>query len=129
MSIVLKFRDGAMKTSTASLLIAMGLVLASCSRPINVTEMAANFRDKVSADASVAAARRAMRPIPNEYGGDRPRPKAPAPGPVGPDGKPEAPEGALIPGGPVNPGPAATPTAAAPPVVYYYPAPVAAPAQ
>ena len=126
MSDVMRLRDGAMKTSAASLLVLASLVLAGCSRPLNVVEMATNFRDKVSSDAATAAAKRAMTPIPREYGGDRPRPK-PAPGPVGPDGKPEVPECALIPGGPVNPGPAAPTVAAAPPVVYYYPAPVAAP--
>ena len=124
MSIVVRFRDGAMKISTAGLVVLSGLILVGCSRPLNMVEMATNFRDKVSSDAATAAAKKAMRPIPNEYGGDRPRPKAaPAPGPVGPDGKPEAPEGALIPGGPVNPGPANPSAAPPPPVVYYYPAP------
>lgn len=110
-----------MRSPTLGLVVLTALALAGCSQSVNVTELATNLRDRVSSDAAMAEARRIMRPSPLESGGGgggRPRPKPAAPGQVDANAKADA----------TTPGtPGYQPTPAPPPVVYYYPAPTAAP--
>ena len=124
MSAVVRIRDPEMKCSAAGLIVLAALALTSCSRPVNVSEMAANFRDKVTADHAVAVARRAMKPRPEQDIGNHSRPKPPAPGTPGAPSQAEADlkPGAAIPGGPTTYQPAPA-VVSAPPTIYYYPAP------